>query len=90
MLDIDDAALWYALYRHAMNYWYEVDINGGDKAHEFYLSNGLFAVGNNRFAKGTTKSAPIMIGADAAAISPRGTFSTICRSSRTASITCVR
>lgn len=49
MLDTDDVALWYALYRHAANYWYEVDLNGGARAHEYYLPDGLFAVGNNRF-----------------------------------------
>jgi hypothetical protein len=49
MPDTDDVALWYALYRLATNYWYEVDFNGGDKAHEFYVSDGLFAVGDNRF-----------------------------------------
>ena len=49
MLDTDDVALWYALYRHATNYWYEVDFNGGAEAHEYYVPNGLFAVGDNRF-----------------------------------------
>ena len=49
MPDTDDVALWYALYRHAMNYWHEVDFNGGARAHEFYVRDGLFAVGDNRF-----------------------------------------
>lgn len=49
MLDTDDVALWYALYRLATNYWHEVDFNGGDKAHEFYVPKGVFAVGDNRF-----------------------------------------
>src|SRR6201997_3264234 len=49
MLDTDDVALWYALYRLATNYWFEVDFNGGGKAHEFYVPDGLFAVGDNRF-----------------------------------------
>ena len=49
MLDTDDVALWYALYRLATNYWFEVDFNGGGNAHEFYVPDGLFAVGNNRF-----------------------------------------
>jgi SnoaL-like domain len=49
MMDTDDVALWYALYRLTANYWYEVDFNGGDKAHEFYVPDGLFAVGDNRF-----------------------------------------
>lgn len=49
MIDTDDVALWYALHRFATNYWYEVDCNGGGKAHEFYVPDGLFAVGDNRF-----------------------------------------
>ena len=49
MLDTDDAGLWYALYRFTASYWYEVDSNGGDNAHEFYLPDALFAVGDNRF-----------------------------------------
>jgi hypothetical protein len=49
MIDTDDVALWYALHRFATNYWYEVDFNGGGKAHEFYVPDGLFAVGDNRF-----------------------------------------
>src|SRR6202035_1749687 len=31
------------------NYWAEVDSNGGAQAHEFYLPDALYAVGNNRF-----------------------------------------
>ena len=49
MLDTDDAALWYALYRLTTNYWFEVDFKGGGGAHDFYVSDGLFAVGDNRF-----------------------------------------
>jgi SnoaL-like domain len=49
MLDTDDSALWYALNRLMINYWAEVDQNGGDRAHEFYLPDALYAVGNNRF-----------------------------------------
>ena len=49
MFDSDDIALWYALNRLMVNYWAEVDDNGGVTAHEYYLSDGLFAVGNNRF-----------------------------------------
>ena len=49
MVDTDDVALWYALYRLATNYWFEVDFNGGVGAHEFYVPDGLFAVGDNRF-----------------------------------------
>ncbi|MBV9859606.1 MAG: nuclear transport factor 2 family protein [Alphaproteobacteria bacterium] len=50
MEDTDDPALWYALYRFVANYWREVDRNGGEQAHEYYLPNALFAVGQNRFA----------------------------------------
>jgi len=49
MLDTDDLALWYALNRLMTGYWAEVDHNGGNQAHEFYLPNALYAVGNNRF-----------------------------------------
>ncbi len=48
-LDADDPALWYALNRLMINYWADVDNDGGDRAHEFYLPNALYAVGNNRF-----------------------------------------
>src|SRR5205085_2933650 len=49
MQDTDDLALWYALNRLMTNYWADVDHNGGSRAHEFYLPEALFAVGNNRF-----------------------------------------
>jgi len=49
MLDTDDQALWYALNRLMINYWADVDDNGGGQAHEFYLPDALYAVGNNRF-----------------------------------------
>jgi hypothetical protein len=49
MLDTDDLALWYALNRLMTNYWDDVDSNGGAEAHEFYLPDALYAVGNNRF-----------------------------------------
>ena len=54
MADKDDLALWYALNRLLNDYWAEVDQNGGNLAHEFYLRNALYAVGNNRF-EGTDK-----------------------------------
>ncbi|MBV8739316.1 MAG: nuclear transport factor 2 family protein [Alphaproteobacteria bacterium] len=50
----DDIAVWYALYRLMTDYWAEVDHSGGERAHEFYLPNALYAVGNNRF-EGTDK-----------------------------------
>ena len=49
MLDTDDLALWYALNRLLTSYWAEVDQNGGNQAHEFYLPDALYAVGDNRF-----------------------------------------
>jgi SnoaL-like domain len=49
MLDTDDLALWYALNRLMTNYWADVDHNGGSQAHEFYLPEALYTVGNNRF-----------------------------------------
>lgn len=49
MQDSDDAALWYALHRLIVNYWAEVDENAGGRAHEFYMPDGLYVVGNSRF-----------------------------------------
>src|SRR5437870_1537375 len=49
MLDTEDLALWYGLNRLMTNYWADVDHNGGNQAHEFYLPDALYAVGNNRF-----------------------------------------
>jgi hypothetical protein len=31
------------------NYWFEVDFNGGGSAQEYYLPDGDFAVGDDRF-----------------------------------------
>jgi SnoaL-like domain len=50
MSDTSDAGLWYALNRLKTNYWWDVDLNGGRNAHEFYLPDGLYVVGQNRFA----------------------------------------
>jgi hypothetical protein len=44
-----DAGTWHALIR-LENYWWDVDLNGGRNAHEFYLPDGLYAVGKTRFA----------------------------------------
>jgi len=49
MLDSSDLALWCALNRLIADYWADVDENGGQTAHDFYLSNGLYVIGNNRF-----------------------------------------
>ena len=54
VFDTEDLALWYALNRLMTNYWADVDHNGGNEAHEFYLPDALYAVGNNRF-EGTEK-----------------------------------
>jgi hypothetical protein len=49
MSDSDDAALWYVLHRLIVDYWAEVDENAGRQAHEFYLPDGVYVVGNSRF-----------------------------------------
>ena len=49
MLDSDDLALWYTLNRLMANYWADVDTTAVRQAHEFYLPDALYAVGNNRF-----------------------------------------
>jgi hypothetical protein len=49
MLDSGELALWCTLNRVMADYWADVDENGGRKAHEFYLPDGLYTVGNNRF-----------------------------------------
>jgi hypothetical protein len=45
----DDLALWCALNRLMASYWADVDENGGLLAHEFYVPDGLYAIGHNRF-----------------------------------------
>jgi hypothetical protein len=47
--DTVDLALWYALNRLETNHWWDVDCNRGCRAHEFYVPDGLFAVGDNQF-----------------------------------------
>jgi hypothetical protein len=49
MVDTDELALWCALNRLMANYWAEVDESGGRQAHEFYLPDAVYAIGNNRF-----------------------------------------
>jgi hypothetical protein len=49
MFETDDLVLWHELNQLMSNYWADVDHNGGLKAHEFYVSNGLYAIANNRF-----------------------------------------
>jgi len=45
----DELLLWHALYQLEARYWREVDLNGGCKAHEFFLPDGVMVVGHNRF-----------------------------------------
>jgi len=45
----DDPGLWCALSELMASYWADVDENGGLQAHEFYLPDGLFVIGSNRF-----------------------------------------
>jgi hypothetical protein len=45
----DEAALWYALHCLETSYWHDVDSNEGHRAHEFYVSDGLFMVAENHF-----------------------------------------
>lgn len=44
-----DLALWCALNHLMASYWAEVDENGGRGAHEFYVPDGVYAIGNSRF-----------------------------------------
>jgi len=44
-----DTALWHALYSLEARYWRDVDFNDGRGAHEFYMSDGIFRVGDNEF-----------------------------------------
>jgi SnoaL-like domain len=49
-MDADkDLALWHALNRLMADYWAEVDENSGRRAHEFYLADAVYQIGNNRF-----------------------------------------
>jgi hypothetical protein len=48
-MDTEDLALWPALNQLMANYWADVDHNGGNRAHEFYVPEALYSVGNNRF-----------------------------------------
>jgi hypothetical protein len=49
MFENDDLALWCALNRLMVDYWSDVDENGGLRAHEFYLPDAVYAIGNSRF-----------------------------------------
>jgi len=47
--DTPDLGLWYVLNRLETRYWWDVDCNGGSQAHDFYVPDGLFVVGDNQF-----------------------------------------
>jgi hypothetical protein len=49
MADQGDLTLWHALNGLLADYWADVDGNGGREAHLFYVSDGTYAVGSNRF-----------------------------------------
>jgi hypothetical protein len=49
MSDSDNLALWSALNQLMAKFWADVDENGGSHAHEFYVQDGLYVIGNNRF-----------------------------------------
>jgi hypothetical protein len=49
MVENHDLALWCALNQLLASYWADVDENGGREAHEFYLPDGVYAIGNHRF-----------------------------------------
>jgi hypothetical protein len=49
MADQDDLALSAALNRLLADYWADVDEMGGREAHLFYVTDGAYVVGNNRF-----------------------------------------
>jgi len=44
-----ELALWYALSRLMADYWADVDENSGVTAHEFYLPDAVYVIGNRRF-----------------------------------------
>jgi hypothetical protein len=45
----DDLTLWYAVHSLLVNYWRDVDLNHGRDAHDFYVADGSFIVGDNHF-----------------------------------------
>ena len=45
----DEFLLWHALHRLEVAYWYDVDVNEGRTAHEFFTPDGVKIVGHNRF-----------------------------------------
>jgi hypothetical protein len=49
MVESDELALWHTLSRLMADFWADVDENGGQRAHEFYVREGIYAIGTNRF-----------------------------------------
>ena len=45
----DELLLWHALHRLEVTYWYDVDVNEGRTAHQFFTVDGVKMVGHNRF-----------------------------------------
>ena len=45
----DEFLLWHALHRLEVTYWYDVDVNEGRTAHEFFTPDGVKTVGHHRF-----------------------------------------
>jgi SnoaL-like domain len=45
----DELVLWHALHRLEAAYWYDVDVNDGRTAHEFFTPDGVKVVAHNRF-----------------------------------------
>ena len=45
----DELLLWYSLHRLEAAYWYDVDVNDGRTAHNFFTPDGVKMVGHNRF-----------------------------------------
>jgi hypothetical protein len=45
----DELLLWHALHRLEVAYWYNVDVNEGRTAHEFFTPDSVKIVGHHRF-----------------------------------------
>jgi SnoaL-like domain len=45
----DEFRLWHALHRLQVTYWYDVDVNEGRAAHEFFTADGVKMVGHHQF-----------------------------------------
>lgn len=45
-----DVELWFDLHQLAVQYWADVNQNFGKRAHEFYVEDGVFLIGENRHA----------------------------------------